>query len=543
MEKLTDYVKWYGRLGFDQAPFTDIDALVLTYLSYYDFKRVLPDEEAVLEIGELQRKNASLRLLSVGGNGGREAADFLNLLSLSKRYASVKVTHFSERYDLKIPIQFAALTFRIDENFAFMAYRGTDDTLAGWKEDFMISFTETEAQKEAYRYLARSMEPGTRYMIGGHSKGGNLALYAVSKLNEALYERIDRVYLLDSPGFAPEVLPEKRISDIDRKLIFISPRYSVVGRLFEVAVSDKRIVLSDEDGLMQHDLASWLLDHGELCYVKEHDAASSYLIDAVNDWISGIPVSDRARMVDDLFQVLSSGGARTVSDIQKGGNAGVEAMVLRFLGISRKTRKNLGSLPLKAVFGDTRDRLFQKGFFSWLIKNGIFIAVLLIVLGALTVILRESVIRIPLAIALSGFMLVQIVLLIKRLHENGFNIHPVRYQIYVCLSLLALTLVFIMKQNALAVFGSLILGVFLLILSYQSFTRLMRHKGFYRVLGIAEAAGAFLGGINFLLFPEEMLPVSTLIIGILLMLDGLLRVGFLVFQAVRKKRDSLDFSR
>ena len=349
MEHLADYIRWMGDYPISNTGLNDADALVLCALSYVDFSPVFPagtrycrvkDCRSMIEKGRVEVRTAA---------GSRGYPELLELAAASRRFGELRMTDYVEVQRQDPPLQFSALCFHDDRGFSFLAYRGTDDSLAGWEEDFMISFTRTEAQELALEYARAHVAPGRRWYVGGQSKGSNLALYACCLLEEEKWSAVKRLYLLDGPGFCPEVLDAGLIRRVDARATQIVPSFCVVGKLFAPQITDTKIVRSFYPGFLQHDMISWGIDHGGLALTGEHDRISLLANEAVNEWIAGIRQEDRAVFVKEIFDVLAAGGADTLKEIGRGGREGLEAILRRLLEASETTKRTLLRLPQYAV--------------------------------------------------------------------------------------------------------------------------------------------------------------------------------------------------
>ena len=212
----------------------------------------------------------------------------------------------------------------------------------------MISFTRTKAQNLAADYAARVLTQASEPVrfIGGHSKGGNQALYAASLLDEALWDTVTKVYLLDGPGFCPEVLDTELVARVDPKAVKIIPEFDIIGKLFETPITETHIVASYRHGLTQHSLASWLIDHGRLAEVPKHDRLSLWVNETVDRWIAGISQEDRVIFIDELFDALRAGGKDSLDDM--GAEDFYKAFV-RLSQVSSVTKQALTELPKQAL--------------------------------------------------------------------------------------------------------------------------------------------------------------------------------------------------
>lgn len=369
MDHLVDYIQWMGELSFTSLPFSEADALVLCMLSYYDFSPLFSEGgEGPHPVSEALRliEEDKVRVMLVGRDRG--FAKILDCAARSRRYGSLLMRDYVDLYRQDPPLQFSALTFCAPE-LRFVAFRGTDDSLAGWEEDFMISFTVTEAQKLAAEYLAGHLSAELPVLVGGHSKGGNLALYASCSLGDEELEQLSHVYLLDGPGICPEVMDDGCLRRIDGKTTVIQPAFSIVGKLFEPKFSDSRIVQSSASGFVQHSLDTWGIDHGKLLAADGPNTRSVWINDLLARWIAGITQEDRVVFVQELFDVLAADGAVSLDEIEERGVGGFEAMLVKFFSSSEITRKTVYDLPKRAILGENYDEISEKGVSGWLMDR------------------------------------------------------------------------------------------------------------------------------------------------------------------------------
>ena len=241
MDKLADYVQWMEDFPVEATGFRDADALVLSALSYFDLTPIFAGRRRSCRVSDCAEplERGEFRIAVTGSGEG-----FLELLraaAASRRFGELRITNYVDILQQDPPLQFAAICFH-GKNWSFLAFRGTDNTLAGWKEDFQISVARTGAQELAFEYAQKRITGKRKWYIGGHSKGGNLALYAACMLGPEKWGKVERLYLLDGPGFCPEVLNPDNLTLVDMKTRRIIPRFSVVGKLFEPRITDTRII-------------------------------------------------------------------------------------------------------------------------------------------------------------------------------------------------------------------------------------------------------------------------------------------------------------
>ena len=358
MDSLTDYIGWMKDFPISATGFRDADAMVFCALSYLDLFPVCGDGQTAC-VRECRRMIDDGTAHVVITGKGSQYLEVIRAAVQSRRFGDLLMTDYTDRFLEEIPLQFSAVTFH-DESGAFIAFRGTDDSLAGWREDFMISFSHTRAQELAKEYAEKLICPGRQWRMGGHSKGGNLALYAACTISDEKLDRLERVFLLDSPGLCPEVIDLKCMSRVSDKATRILPEFSVIGELFEAELPDLRIVQSSAKGFLQHNLATWGIDHGSLALARESDPVSRWINEVLDKWIRNITREERIVFVDEVFDALSAGGAKTMDELVAEGWEGYSQINPRLRHASETTKRILADLPKQAVISGLPDLLRRR---------------------------------------------------------------------------------------------------------------------------------------------------------------------------------------
>lgn len=324
MANMHDYLRWRGDLTFGERPFNDVDNLILSAFVYLDFSGIVPTED---QGGSIGLREACRKLLAKAGGDvapyvrslARIDTPFTELVGNSQRFGDARLSAYADVVDKKRALQFAALRIGLPQAGTYVAFRGTDTTLAGWRENFMISFRVTAAQQEALEYLRRTIEcmgeSEERIRVGGHSKGGNLAEYAAARCPEFLRERITQVYSNDGPGTALEVLKQSPRVTLGSRLRLIVPSFSVIGMLFARKNERRTIVASPASGIEQHDITTWQVLRDGVLEVRELQPDCIALNEAIASWASGIPLVERERITNEIFDALQAGGATTFEQI------------------------------------------------------------------------------------------------------------------------------------------------------------------------------------------------------------------------------------
>ena len=231
--------------------------------------------------------------------------------------------------DISREIQFAAVEIDTSDGTAFISFRGTDDTIIGWKEDFNLSYMTVPSENEATLYLKDVTEGREETVrIGGHSKGGHLAIYAAMTADPEISSRIEKVYSFDGPGFNHEAMESEKFRSVQPKIIKIIPETSIIGRLLENS-TEPVVVKSTELGIMQHDPKSWQLEGKRFETCASTDKISDAFDETMSIWLGEMSFDDRKVFVDELFSVFEASGCEYLSTMTKVGVRGTRAMIER----------------------------------------------------------------------------------------------------------------------------------------------------------------------------------------------------------------------
>ena len=322
MANLSDYLEMRGDITLGERPFNDADNLVLSTLAYLDLTGIVGGPgapsvrlaDACAELLERCGGDLASRVRSLATIDER----FVTSLGASARLGGARLRDYVDVRDDRRATQFAAVTAELDDGDLYVAFRGTDTTLAGWRENFILSFSVTEAQRSAASYLegelARAQREGRRARVGGHSKGGNLAAYATAVAPVALAVAIERVYSNDGPGMDRAVMPVSCHDVVGERYVRIVPAYSVVGRFFSDDAPAK-IVASSAARSLQHDPLTWQAGPRGLVEAAGPDPESLVVARAFSTWLSRLALEDRRLLTDELFDALAAGGAVRFEDL------------------------------------------------------------------------------------------------------------------------------------------------------------------------------------------------------------------------------------
>ncbi len=357
MASLSDYLTWRGDITFDEVPLNAVDALLLSQISYLDLKGIIGDGEerqectlayASKRYWELHTQKELEHCVSFAL---RTAGILLREMAQTKRFASLILRNYVSRTDVAAEEQFAAVELVLGKRESYISYRGTDDSLVGWKEDFNMCFlSPVPAQTDALAYLERVLlDGGGRVYIGGHSKGGNLAVYAAVKCRKTLSKRILRVYNFDGPGFDRAFIESRSYQEMKCRVETWVPESSIVGMLLEHE-EDYQVVKSSHVGILQHDVTSWEVLGAGFIKLPDVKLSSRRLAVGVKEWMSGLKPEELEFFCDRIYEVLTSTDAKTLADLNKDKWKSVTAIIRSYNTMDKKAKEMLLAL-LKAMVG------------------------------------------------------------------------------------------------------------------------------------------------------------------------------------------------
>lgn len=335
MTDIFDYLNWRGDLPMQTVPMNEVDGMVFARIAY------LPFEAFDVLHGETTVKDAAASLLAADNPDGRirqkNDAPLLRALRESDRFGNAQIVDFESRTDTVSQTQFAAVTLRLPDDSICIAFRGTDNTLVGWKEDFNMSFeTEVPAQRDAVAYaqhVAKAID--LPLIVGGHSKGGNLAAYAGMFVDEATRARIQTVYNFDGPGFNEATISSEEFGKVDMRIRTFVPQSSMIGILMWHR-EPFTIVRSNGVGVFQHDAYTWQIMGGDFIKLSERTGHSHFADDTIKRWLEELKPDMRRQAIDGIYAVLSASNGMNVSDLFEARNT---MSVLKAAGaMDEKTR-------------------------------------------------------------------------------------------------------------------------------------------------------------------------------------------------------------
>lgn len=326
MANLYDYLAWRGDIALHHAGLNEVDSLIFSWLAYVEWDGILPAPgegeplslrscaEAYFACHPLPEKNAVHAIIPAVA-----AEALLHRIASHPRFENILLCGFVNELDAEKEKQFAALAFLWGDQ-AFVAFRGTDTTFVGWKEDFFLCLSEAvPAQLAAVDYLSRVPQlEGRRLFLGGHSKGGNLAAYAGVKCAPEYAMRIETIFNFDGPGFPASFIQSEDYFRMLPRIRTLLPQGSVVGLLLEHQESHT-IIKSASLGLFQHLSVYWEVLGTEFVREKELSSVSVLLDKTLKEWLSAQDEESKRNFINLIFSLLSATGAARFEELSEDG--------------------------------------------------------------------------------------------------------------------------------------------------------------------------------------------------------------------------------
>ena len=302
------YLKWRGDLQIKDYPFNEVDALILIEL--------VPGlgEEGCITIREANAKYEKSTVREMFYY--KEKENLFDVLAFCPRFADMTLCNYVSTLDEKEQEQFAAMHVNVSPILTFVAFRGTDSTVVGWREDLNMSFMmPVPAQKSAVEYVEQTAKGlFKKYSFGGHSKGGNLAVYSGVFCNPRIQKKIVQIYNFDGPGFNRKMVNDEAYKRVENRISTFVPEQSIVGLLMEHE-EDYKVVESTEFAILQHEGFSWVIDRDEFVLVEDVDKFSKSLSLTLKAWLAEMNPAERKAVVDAFFDVFVNAGINDFMEI------------------------------------------------------------------------------------------------------------------------------------------------------------------------------------------------------------------------------------
>lgn len=320
MADILDYIDWRGDLSFESAQFNSVDNLIFSALSYINFSTyVSQDFSNPISFRELLpafKTKTKSQEQELGLFINKKTFDLFFKAAESKRYGGCLIQAHVQILDAESETQFSATSFTFGHKQHCIAYRGTDDSILGWKEDFNMSFMETiPSQIEALNYFEKACKAlrGT-FILVGHSKGGNLAIYTGLQCNVKDKKRIAKIYSNDAPGFLKKTIESKNFTEIKERISSFIPEFSIIGLLLNHTIPSQ-IVESSQTGMMSHDPFSWQVRGPAFVPSGKLNKKSSIIDTTLKNWLSSLDTRTREQFVDSFFEAFLATKVSTLTEL------------------------------------------------------------------------------------------------------------------------------------------------------------------------------------------------------------------------------------
>lgn len=360
MPNMLDYLKWRGDLSLLSVPFCEPDNLILSYLAYVNLDDIAPAAGcpfiSVKEASDRFFAQHSQEELKNDRSFIHMAPYVMKEMAQTCRFSGALIGNYVNIIEADSSMQFAAMEICLEDDTSYIAFRGTDDTIVGWKEDFNLSNGIVPAQTKAAEYLNKTGSAcGHPLRVGGHSKGGNLCIYAAAKCDRAVQEKIMTVYCNDGPGFMKDFFADSGYQFIKDKICRIVPECSIIGMLL-MHETMPRVISSSQKGILQHDGMSWEIMGGTFVQKQCLNPKAQAFNEILDSWIADMEKDKREVLISNLFSVLEVTGAQTLTELQKGSMRNIRQMMEQIVHLDAGTRGIVDDL-ISSLFVHFKDFL------------------------------------------------------------------------------------------------------------------------------------------------------------------------------------------
>ena len=312
MANIFDYLTDVQYDSFYDLPLNELDILALTELTYLSFDNLL--DQPVNRLSDVAtRVPRETNMLT-----NKERLQLLDQLSQHKRFKNSKLSNFVNDIDVELQKQFAAMTYRLNLDTYLIVFRGTDDSIIGWKEDFHMTYMkEIPAQKHALEYLEDffTQHPKQKVIVAGHSKGGNLAVYAASQIQPELQDKISAVYTYDAPGLQAHLTETTGYQDVIPKIHRFVPQGSVIGMMLEVPDTPIVVKSTALGGIAQHSTFSWQTEDNHFVQLEAISSESLQIKDTLKEWVDSVPDEELELCFDLFFGTILESGISSINEL------------------------------------------------------------------------------------------------------------------------------------------------------------------------------------------------------------------------------------
>lgn len=346
MSNVIDYIKANAAVSFQELPLNEVDIIAINEIGYLPIGDYGVGQISDLELPFLNSESPKFDFLIT-----KERVELLNVMVTSKRYFGLAISDYVNDISPEFEKQFSAMRFTLPEiNHQQVVFRGTDDTIIGWKEDFKLTYMrEIPAQRSAITYLTNILNKYSgEFIVSGHSKGGNLAVYASSRQTAEQQKRLKLIFMLDAPGFQEEFLQADGFRRLTNRLIILKPEDSVVGVMLRVEIP-ALIVVATNFGIAQHSVMTWQLSENGY-FILGHQTDTSKSLDKTFDqWMTELSNQELKILFDTIFDSFIDQDLQSIDDLSNPKNVTKILALLNSFNQLTKAKKTILQKSLKQL--------------------------------------------------------------------------------------------------------------------------------------------------------------------------------------------------
>lgn len=341
-KNIIDYIEYIKDYSFDLVSFNELDSLIMASISYINFENILKkydsmtiEESATSYFNKYTKSELKRNVFSV-----QTGIKILNSIYKTKRYKDLVLRKFVRK--IEDNKQFQAICIDINKNLSYLSFEGTDDLISGWYEDAAMSYKfPVPSQMEAIKYIKRYINPFSKrkYILGGHSKGGNLALVAAMYGKTLKKSKIESIYMFDAPGLREKEVNSHEFKQIEDKIIRVVTNYTIVGLLF-YNTENILIVKSMKKGVMAHNMINWCVEEEAFSYTKLSSFSKKFK-ENLESWLNNYSDEERQIFVHDLFSLFKRAEIKSLLDLKKQKIKKVLTLIKESKKIDAKTKEIL----------------------------------------------------------------------------------------------------------------------------------------------------------------------------------------------------------
>lgn len=352
MANINDYIDWRGDLPIsEEYGINEIDNMIFARISYLIFDKIHLEEKETIE--SISKKMQDFQNEEFNINGDKE---LITKLGQSKRFKDLVITDYIKNNDYEAVRQFSAITIHISKKLMYLSFEGTDGTILGWKEDFNMAFMKNiPAQIAGKEYLEKIADKykAKKMILGGHSKGGNVAIYAGTTTTKKIQNRIIKVLNYDGPGFDEDFYKKTDNKEFVEKVYTYIPQDSIIGRILEHE-EGFRVVESTQKGIYQHDIYSWQVKGRQMIKLKEASKSSDLMNETMKSWLKNTTIEQRKVFFDSVFDIFNSTSASKLAELSIAWKTNMPKIIDTYKGLSEEDKKTITEMI----------KIFGKSYFS-----------------------------------------------------------------------------------------------------------------------------------------------------------------------------------